>query len=67
MNDETQDNEIVNEILSEIDHQNMKGNPTMTNNSNIFQRNVDIYKKINKEESKTEVEVTLEENTYEMV
>lgn len=41
MNDETQDNEIVNEILSEIDHQNMKGNPTMTNNSNIFQRNVD--------------------------
>ena len=34
---------------------------------NIFQRNVDIYKKINKEESKTEVQVTLEENTYEIV
>lgn len=41
MGDETQDNEIVNEILSEIDHQNMKGNPNMSNNSNIFQRNVD--------------------------
>jgi len=41
MNNDTQDNEIVNEILNEIDHQNMKGNPAMTNNSDIFQRNVD--------------------------
>lgn len=41
MNNDTQDNEIVNEILNEIDHQNMKGNPTMTDSSNIFQRNVD--------------------------
>lgn len=41
MNNDTQDNEIVNEILNEIDHQNMKGNQTATNNSNIFQRNVD--------------------------
>lgn len=41
MNNDTQDNEIVNEILNEIDHQNMKSNPSMSNSSDIFQRNVD--------------------------